>query len=70
MSKTNPINSPRYGLKKAVLRRRVNDTCKDCTYPLRGIGTWRLQVENCTDSKCPLWDVRPVSAYEYSGESR
>lgn len=46
---------------QASLRGAINDKCKDCIYdPLAG-GTWRQQVEDCTCTDCPLYDVRPKS---------
>lgn len=45
------------------LRRQVNLKCKECIYdPISGRGTWRQQVEACTATSCPLWDVRPTSS--------
>jgi hypothetical protein len=43
------------------LRTRVNLMCKDCIYDPEGTGTWRKQVENCTVTLCPLWEIRPRS---------
>ncbi len=44
------------------LRKAINDKCKDCGYDALNGGTWRQQIEACTCKKCPLWEVRPVSA--------
>jgi hypothetical protein len=63
MSKSIPLRSPRYGLKKAGFRTRINDMCSDCIYDPSQAGTWRFQVENCTFVKYPIHDVRPVSEY-------
>lgn len=51
------------GVKKRSMRRAINDYCKECTYDdaFKGGGTWRMQTEACTVTKCPLWDFRPVS---------
>lgn len=44
------------------LRSRINAKCIDCVYESsNGGGSWRKQVELCTVTKCPLWDVRPTS---------
>lgn len=59
MSKSIPLRSPRYGLKKAGFRARINDMCRDCIYDRGTPGTWRLHVENCSSPKCPIYDIRP-----------
>ncbi len=42
------------------MRKAINDHCKSCIYdPLAG-GTWRAQVQNCTISRCSLWEYRPL----------
>ncbi len=44
------------------LRPRINAKCIDCVYESsNGGGSWRAQVEACTVTSCPLWDVRPIS---------
>ena len=43
------------------LRFRVNMACKDCIYDEKGAGNWRQQVQNCTVTVCPLYEVRPIS---------
>jgi hypothetical protein len=45
------------------LRGRINLHCKDCIYDSvgAGLGTWRQQIEDCGDTGCPLWAVRPRS---------
>ena len=49
--------------KRKGLRKSINDKCKDCTYhPTNQGGSWRQQVEACTVTSCPLWEVRPVSS--------
>ena len=48
--------------KKPSMRKAINAMCKSCIYdPGYGNGTWRQQVENCTASSCPLWELRPLS---------
>lgn len=47
--------------RKGVLRRSIDNHCKQCVYdPLNG-GTWREQVTLCTVSVCSLHPVRPLS---------
>ena len=43
------------------LRAAINAKCKDCIYDKMGAGTWRQQVESCTVTLCPLYNVRPKS---------
>lgn len=45
---------------KPGLRGRINAKCIECIYdPGQGGGTWREQTEACTDTECPLYDIRP-----------
>jgi len=47
---------------KNGMRGKVNAQCISCIYDGEcGIGTWRQQVEACTSTECPLYDVRPTS---------
>lgn len=48
---------------KRSLRSAVNNYCRNCAYdPLdKGAGNWRIQVMNCTVTKCELYEVRPIS---------
>ena len=43
------------------LRKAINHKCKECLYDpcAVGLGPWRMQVEACTSSQCPLFEVRP-----------
>lgn len=51
------------------LRRAINDKCRDCIYdPLAG-GAWRQQVESCTCTDCPLYQVRPRTLARESGRN-
>ena len=43
----------------ASLKKAIELKCKDCIYDELDTGSWRQQVENCTDAPCPLWEVRP-----------
>jgi hypothetical protein len=43
------------------LRKRINAHCVSCVYDDLAAGTWKQQVEACTVTSCPLWDVRPRS---------
>ena len=48
---------------KAGLRGKIDAKCCECIYDPFQDGTWRKQVENCTSTACPLFNVRPVSEY-------
>ena len=53
---------------KLSLRGSINAKCKQCIYdPHSGLGAWRQQVDGCTVTLCPLWNVRPRSS---AGPSR
>ncbi len=41
------------------LRSAVNRKCKECLYDSGERGGWRQQIEACTSSSCPLFNVRP-----------
>lgn len=42
------------------LRRAINSFCRQCIYDeIGGRGSWRMQVQNCSSKKCPLYEVRP-----------
>lgn len=45
----------------ASYKQSVNMKCAECIYDPCGHGTWRQQVEACTDSSCPLYGVRPLA---------
>lgn len=52
----------------ASLRQCINLFCRECIYDARGgEGTWRQQVQACTSYKCPLYEVRPISATQEGG---
>jgi hypothetical protein len=45
------------------LRGAIDAFCKHCLYdPGNGNGAWREQIEACTSSSCPLFQVRPRSS--------
>lgn len=46
------------------LRKAIDMKCKDCIYDDQSPGTWRIQVEECTITDCPLYNVRPKSKRE------
>jgi len=46
----------------ASFKKCIENYCKICTYDHTQPGTWREQVEACTTTSCPLWEVRPVSS--------
>ena len=45
------------------MRSAIDAMCKSCLWDPRaeGLGTWRQQIEACTDSGCPLYPHRPRS---------
>ena len=47
---------------KTEWRRRVNENCKACIYDPCVAGDWRQQVELCTCTGCPIWEIRPISS--------
>ena len=48
-------------LRKSGLRARIDANCAACVYDELFLGTWRQQVEGCTVTDCPLYEVRPKS---------
>jgi hypothetical protein len=46
---------------KRTPSKAIADKCKDCIYDESNGGTWREQTENCTVTKCPLYEHRPIS---------
>ncbi len=49
---------------KRSLRGAINAYCRSCGYddtPRAGLGAWREQIEACAVTKCPLYEVRPMS---------
>lgn len=43
----------------ASYKKSVENFCRDCCYDPTEAGSWRKQVEDCTITKCALYDVRP-----------
>lgn len=43
------------------LRKAINAQCKECIYDPFAKGAWRMQVEACPCTGCPLYAVRPRS---------
>jgi len=42
------------------LRKAINSKCKECCYDSKsGLGGWRMQVQGCPCTSCPLYRVRP-----------
>lgn len=39
----------------------VTKYCKECIYDDTQPGSWRKQVELCTSTQCPLYEVRPTT---------
>jgi hypothetical protein len=46
----------------------VDNYCKECIYDETQSGTWRKQVEECTHTKCPLYEVRPRTLKNSKGK--
>ncbi len=45
----------------AQYKKAIEMKCAECIYdPGSGEGTWREQVQQCTDHSCPLFNVRPL----------
>ena len=42
-------------------QRAIKNYCKGCIYDPKAGGTWVEQVENCTVTKCELYDHRPLT---------
>jgi len=60
----------KHQLSKGGWRGRINAKCVECIYDDHpGNGTWRQQVEGCTSTNCPLYDVRPVSSVVIDDET-
>ena len=50
---------------RSGLRGRINAKCIECIVdPYSNGGTWKQQIEACTDKACPLYAVRPLPSYE------
>jgi len=47
---------------KPGFKGRINAKCVECIYDPYAEGNWRKQVQKCTDKRCPLYEVRPVSS--------
>lgn len=48
--------------KKVSAQKAIFNFCKGCIYDPKNGGSWREQVENCTVSKCELYEHRPRSS--------
>lgn len=53
---------------KPGLRGRIDAKCCECIYDPYQAGTWRKQVEECTGTECPLYDIRTKA--NYSSEAK
>ena len=49
------LNPPKF-------REAINEQCRECIYDVRGHGTWRQQIEDCTSKDCSLYPVRPITS--------
>lgn len=38
----------------------IEQHCKDCNFDPLDTGTWRQQVEKCTQTRCSLYEYRPL----------
>ena len=48
-------------MSRLSLRAAINAMCKNCLYdPGNGNGAWRVQVQGCSSSNCPLHSVSPL----------
>ena len=45
---------------KLTRQQAISAKCKDCIYDPFDTGTWLAQVDNCTQTDCPLYEYRPV----------
>ena len=43
------------------IRKAIDEKCKDCNYDDMDVGSWREQIESCTDEKCSLHQFRPIT---------
>lgn len=48
------------GVSKGGLYRLIDENCKFCIWDRGCEGSWRAQVEACTEVECALYLVRPV----------
>ena len=49
------------GKKRPSMRAAINAKCRECIYDaFPGNGTWRQQVEACTDTGYALYRLRPL----------
>ena len=57
-------------MKTVSLRKAINGMCKQCIYDPFDKGSWRQQVERCTDGNCALFCVRPLPTTTPKGRSK
>ncbi len=50
-----------YTGKRRTRQQAIEAMCRDCIYDELDEGTWRMQVERCALTDCPLYQYRPVS---------
>jgi len=48
-------------IKKVSAQKAIFNHCKSCIYDPANGGSWREQVENCTVTRCELYEHRPRS---------
>ena len=42
-------------------QKAIEAMCRECSYDELDDGTWRMQIERCELTNCPLYQYRPVS---------
>ena len=42
-------------------KKAINAMCRQCLYDPEQEGAWREQVTACTDYRCALYSVRPIT---------
>lgn len=48
-------------MSKSLTRQQaINAFCKECIYCPQDAGTWRMQAQECTAKRCPLYEHRPL----------
>ena len=52
------------------LRQAINAMCAHCIYDKNAEGRKLEQIEACTATECPLYEVRPVTKSRESKEER
>lgn len=56
--------------KSLSMRSAIDGMCKNCLYDKLQPGTWRQQIEACTSTQCPLYNLRPTPITVKIGPNR